>query len=191
MLCLPDGAEIDAVQVDVDRPGVLLFRIHGAGWPVHNGATIPRATCQIRQRTMCDGEGFVTFVERIEWGLSEALMPTRVIVDSATSSRRMPRSTRVSSTGRAGHRIGRRGYTSSMFRLYQTPKHRTGLWTGPHRWTRSTGCAYAGRDREAADTAPIGARMGLHPAGQSACDGAATGADAAGWLTCCGMGGRC
>jgi hypothetical protein len=67
MLCLPDGAEIDAVQVDVDRPGVLLFRIRGAGWPVHNGATIPRATCQIRQRTMCDGEGFVMFVERIEW----------------------------------------------------------------------------------------------------------------------------
>ena len=37
LLQLPDGAEVDAVWVNVDQPGVVRMRVRGAGWPTVPG----------------------------------------------------------------------------------------------------------------------------------------------------------
>lgn len=37
LLQLPEGAEVDAVWVNVDQPGVVRMRVRGAGWPTEPG----------------------------------------------------------------------------------------------------------------------------------------------------------
>lgn len=44
LLRLPAHACIDSVWQEGDRPGVLRMRVRGIGWPVENGAVIPKVT---------------------------------------------------------------------------------------------------------------------------------------------------
>ena len=40
LLQLPEGAEVDAVWVNVDQPGVVRMRVRGAGWRTEPGARL-------------------------------------------------------------------------------------------------------------------------------------------------------
>ena len=62
-LQLPAGAYIDAAWTPWDRPGVLLLRVRGAGWPTRTGWTLPL----VRGEIVRDNVGLVT----VKWSLPE------------------------------------------------------------------------------------------------------------------------
>jgi hypothetical protein len=55
LLQLPDGAYIDMVVAPVDAPGVLRFRIRGAGHPVELGQLSPTVRPTVTRLTSDDG----------------------------------------------------------------------------------------------------------------------------------------
>lgn len=65
LLQLPAGAEIDAVDVDLHRRGVLVLRIRGAGWPTMPGDVICEAKPVVYTRAVEAGHV-------IDWRFPEA-----------------------------------------------------------------------------------------------------------------------
>ncbi len=65
IFCLPPGAEIVDLRVDINRRGVLELKIHGAGWLTDEGAMLMRTTGTVTREI--DDEGKETR-RSIDWG---------------------------------------------------------------------------------------------------------------------------
>lgn len=65
LFCLPPGAEIVDLRVDINRRGVLELKIDGAGWLTDEGAMLMRTTGVITREFDVDGK---ETRRSIEWG---------------------------------------------------------------------------------------------------------------------------
>ena len=63
-LQLPAGCHIDSVSAPHDRPGVLILRLRGAGWPTEIGERLREVVGTVTKHHGTDGRDVV-----IDWGL--------------------------------------------------------------------------------------------------------------------------
>lgn len=82
-LQLPPGSYVDCVDSPHDRPGVLLMRLRGAGWPVKPGERIPQASAMVNRYY---GEDGALIREVFNWGLSERQKPQELLSAAALKS---------------------------------------------------------------------------------------------------------